>query len=172
MKINSFPPIAGEKAILLILGSMPGATSLRYQQYYAHPQNAFWRIMASLSGAGPELPYEKRLRALQEKGLALWDVIQHCVREGSLDAAIRPETEHPNDFNRFLPSHPGIRDIVFNGRKAEKSFRKNVWPDLPAEIQQRLTLATLPSTSPANARMPLRTKQALWKKYIRSKLIA
>jgi hypoxanthine-DNA glycosylase len=172
MKINSFPPIAGKKATLLILGSMPGATSLHYRQYYAHPQNAFWRIMASLSGADPELPYEKRLRALKEKGIALWDVIQHCVREGSLDADIRPATEHPNAFDRFLPSHPGISDIVFNGRKAEKSFRKHVWPDLPAEIQQRLTLATLPSTSPANARMPLRMKQSVWQTYIRPRLIA
>jgi len=99
-KIRSFPPVATSEARVLILGSMPGIASLTAGQYYAHPRNAFWRIMGKLVGAGPENPYDERLRILKKGGIALWDVLDSCVRPGSLDANISNET--PNDFAIFL----------------------------------------------------------------------
>jgi DNA-binding CsgD family transcriptional regulator len=75
--------------------------------------------------------------------IAIWDVLQACVREGSLDNAI--EQEVPNDFRNFLETHPNIKFIVFNGQKAAKYFNQYV------TVSNQYKLVTLPSTSPANA---------------------
>ena len=104
----------------LILGSMPGVKSLEAQQYYAHPQNRFWPMMAHL--LGEELPsaYEEKLAMLLRHHIALWDSIGSCEREGSLDSAIRDE--QGNDFAALLQEYPGIRAIYFNGGKSAQAF--------------------------------------------------
>jgi hypoxanthine-DNA glycosylase len=168
MKITSFLPIATEKSTILILGTMPGEKSLREQQYYAHPRNAFWPIMETICGAGMGLTYPERVDRLRESGIAIWDVLQHCEREGSLDADITAEI--PNDFAAFLQAHPAMTHIFFNGSKAEKSFCELVWPKLPASLHDKITLATLPSTSPANTRLSLEQKRAEWHRRIISVL--
>src|SRR4051812_2571728 len=76
--VCSFPPIESRAARVLVLGSMPGAASLRAGQYYAYRHNAFWPIMGALFGAGPEIAYEKRIAILRRAGLALWDVLASC----------------------------------------------------------------------------------------------
>lgn len=166
MKIVSFSPIVSENATVLILGSMPGETSLRRQQYYAYPRNAFWYIMGHICGASMELSYEERVRRLQKAGIALWDVVQHCEREGSLDSNIDRATEVPNDFESFLNANPNIRCIFFNGQKAAKAFQRHVWSMLSANIRDRVSLATLPSTSPAHARLSKEEKLAQWRKQV------
>ena len=90
MLLSSFPPLIAPNAAVLILGSMPGQMSLRRQQYYAHPQNHFWRIMGDLVGVPPALPYEERTRRLNDTGVALWDSLKYCERPGSLDISIVP----------------------------------------------------------------------------------
>lgn len=85
--LKSFSPIADKSAQILILGSMPGVLSLQAGEYYAHPQNAFWRIMASIFGFSAELPYESRARALKGSGVAVWDVLHACVRLPSTSPA-------------------------------------------------------------------------------------
>lgn len=170
MSITSFPAISNKKATILILGSMPGETSLRYQQYYAHSRNMFWQIMETITGIGQNLPYADRVTGLQEKGIALWDVLQQCERAGSLDANIQLETEIPNDFEGFFIAHPKLKYIFFNGRKAEKSFQKLVWPMLSKELQDRMIWATLPSTSPANARVSFADKHTTWQSQITAAL--
>ena len=67
----SFPPIGDPRASVLILGSMPGKKSLAARQYYAHPQNSFWRIMRELVGLDPEASYQERLDGLRSVGIAL-----------------------------------------------------------------------------------------------------
>src|SRR5690349_17757067 len=127
-KARSFPPLSREDARVLILGSMPGEESLRRRRYYAYPHNQFWPIMGALFGAGPELEYAQRVGALTARGIAVWDVLASCERKGSLDGNIRPETERPNDFRRFLEDHPGIRAVFFNGGKAQSAFARHVRP--------------------------------------------
>ena len=77
---------------------MPGELSLKAGQYYAHPRNAFWRIMGELFGAAPSLPYQERVAILQSVGVALWDSLTRKmlsvaapIELGSLREGVRRE---------------------------------------------------------------------------------
>lgn len=156
-RICSFPPVARPDARILILGSMPGQASLDANQYYAHPRNLFWRIMGELTGAGPDIPYDKRIDILGSKQIALWDVLQSCVREGSLDTAIQEEIV--NDFPGFLKSHRHITHIFFNGQKAFQTYQK-------CGFEFDMILTALPSTSPAHATLSFSDKLQAWSKIL------
>ena len=143
---------------MLILGSMPGKKSLEQNQYYANPQNAFWKIMGELVGAKPEIPYEERLRLLKSSGIALWDVLASCERKTSLDSHIRKESA--NDFSSFFARHPRITQVFFNGSKAEQCFRKFVQDK---QVLPPLKFCRLPSTSPAHAGMRYEDKLQAWR---------
>ena len=155
-----FKPVSRRDARVLILGTLPGAESLKQQQYYAKKQNSFWKIMGELVAATPDLPYEDRLLRLTESGIALWDVCAAAYREGSLDSAIQSPT--PNDFAGFFKTHKKIELICFNGQPAAKLFRRHVAPALP-EKALVLPRQTLPSTSPAHAGMKYQQKLSLWR---------
>ena len=157
-----FAPIAAPDARVLILGSLPGVRSLRDNEYYAQPQNAFWRIMGALIGAGPDVDYALRLERMKTHRLALWDVIRSAVRAGSMDNAIARDTIKPNDFAAFLATHAEIVHVCFNGRTAAALWKREVAPTLPAE-HARLVTSLLPSTSPAYAGMPYREKLESWR---------
>jgi hypoxanthine-DNA glycosylase len=162
VKSRGFECIARADARVLILGSLPGKVSLQRGQYYAQPQNAFWRIMGELVGASPDLPYEDRLRALNENGIALWDVCAAGHRSGSLDSAIQLSTVETNDFSRFLSAHNGIGLICFNGTKAKEIYDCKVEQD-PPSLFERIRYEVLPSTSPAHAGMSFEHKLSRWR---------
>jgi len=155
--VYSFPPVVSRNSKVLILGSMPGEVSLKAAQYYAHPRNAFWRIMGELFGAGLSLPYQERLVVLDGAGIALWDSLRACTRPGSLDSAIRDE--EANDFTALFTSFPQITHVFFNGAKSEAAFRRHVLPTLAGS--QRV-FTRLPSTSPAHAGMTFDEKVKRW----------
>jgi len=158
-RARSFPPLARADARVLILGSMPGAESLRRREYYAHPHNQFWPIMGALFGAGRELPYDERVARLLDRGVAVWDVLKHCERPGSLDSAIVRDSEVVNDFGAFFRAHPAIDAIFFNGAKSESVFRRAVaLPGRPPRCTR------LPSTSPAHAGVSRAAKLAAWRR--------
>ena len=162
--VHSFPPIESEGASVLILGSMPGVASLRAGQYYAHPQNAFWRIAGTLLGFDPASPYEVRIAAIRTAGIALWDVLKSCTREGSLDSAIVHTGAVPNDLPAFLAAHPRIRRVCFNGAKAAALYARHVLPRLAAGPDLReIHYVRLPSTSPANAALRPPAKLEAWR---------
>lgn len=158
---EGLPPIFDRQALLLILGSMPGGRSLAEQRYYAHQNNAFWPIMAACLGFDPGAPYEERTAALREAGIALWDVLASCVRQGSLDTAIESETAAANDLAPLLAACPDLKLIAFNGAAAERWFNRLVRPSLPAAAS--LPTRRLPSTSPAFAAMRFEEKCRLWR---------
>lgn len=161
-RVFSFPPVEGQDARVLILGSMPGKASLEASQYYAHPRNAFWHIMRALLPLREDASYADRTRTLIEHRIALWDVMQSCEREGSLDSDIVEHTIQPNDFDTFLTAHPCITRIYFNGAKAEQSYLRHVRPGL-SPIHHSLPHTRLPSTSPAHAAMAFEQKLEAWK---------
>jgi hypoxanthine-DNA glycosylase len=162
-RIHGLPPIGNTRARTLVLGSMPGDASLRARQYYAHPQNAFWRILGEILGIAGDartLPYDGRLRMLRDAGIALWDVLASCHRPGSLDSDIAKDSLRANDFNAFFAKHARIERVLFNGATAQVCFRRHVEPTLQAHTMQ---FHRLPSTSPANASIPYPRKLAAWR---------
>lgn len=154
---EGFAPIVGGRPRLLILGSLPGRRSLEAGQYYAHSQNAFWRIMAELCGARGD--YEARCSALIEARIAVWDVLRASDRPGSMDANIRMASARANDFQSFFARHTSLRRVAFNGRKAEQLFQRLVEPELDGGASGRLSL---PSTSPAYASLTFDEKLRIW----------
>lgn len=157
---RSFKPVINDSAKILILGSMPGVKSLEEQQYYAHPQNAFWRIMATLFKFDVHASYPERLEILQSNDVALWDVLHSCKREGSLDSNIQLETQVANDFKSLFQTYPTIRYVFFNGGKAESYFKRNIASSLTEYL---LSYQRLPSTSPAHATLSFAEKLEAWR---------
>ena len=139
-RISSFPPIISEGSKILILGSVPGVKSLEMQQYYAHPQNQFWKIIFKLFEEDFTADYQKRTEIIRKNNIALWDVIDSCEREGSLDTKIRNE-EH-NDILKILRDHPNIKAVFCNGQKSFKNLKKILGKE------SEIPIFVLPSTSP------------------------
>lgn len=140
-RISSFPPIISKDSKILILGSVPGIKSLEMQEYYAHPQNKFWRILFDLFNTEFTLDYSEKLKFLEKNKIAVWDVIDSCERAGSLDTKIKNETQ--NNVAQLLLDFPNIKTVFCNGQKSYKNVQKN-W------IENTIILIlALPSTSPA-----------------------
>ncbi|MGN0949548.1 MAG: DNA-deoxyinosine glycosylase [Mitsuokella sp.] len=154
-------PNIDKNCTVLVLGSMPGIKSLEEQQYYAHPQNRFWLMMAHLLQEKLPSVYEEKLAMLLRHHIALWDSIGSCEREGSLDSAIHDEKG--NDFSALLREYPKIRTICFNGGKSAQTFKR-----YNKELLKRedLTFHAMPSTSPANARWRLPMLEETWGKVL------
>ena len=141
----------------MILGTMPSVASLEEAFYYAHPRNAFWPIMQRLLGEQLVTNKEKA-QALKVHGIFLWDVLQGCERKGSLDSAIKnPQANH---FEAVFKQFPSLNAVAFNGQAAEKLFKQHVLKK--QVLPDNLTFVSLPSTSPANARLSLEDKVLLW----------
>ena len=138
--LTGFQPVLPENPKILILGSMPSVVSLEKSEYYGFPHNRFWKIMSSYSHTVFE-SYDDKLNFLNNKGIALWDVIYSCERVGSLDSKIRNVT--CNSIDELLSEYPSITHIVCNGKKAYTLLLK-YFPSLDVEV------LSLGSTSNAN----------------------
>jgi hypoxanthine-DNA glycosylase len=160
MQIDSLDPVLDSRSRVLILGSMPGRVSLLAGEYYAHPRNLFWHLMEELLRVGRAAPYARRIAQLLARRVGLWDVLKTCTRASSLDADIVASSMVANDFSRLFAEYPQIRVVCFNGGKAAASFRRHVLPDL--RFSKDIVFHALPSTSPANASIPLAKKRAAW----------
>lgn len=153
-RLTGLPPVVDRRARVLILGSFPSAASLAAGQYYAHPQNQFWRVLGAVIGQPlTDMPYAVRLATVLAAGIAIWDIYASCERPGSLDSAIRDAVV--NDFAALEKSAPALRRICFNGRTAARRLR-----EMEALGYQAVVL---PSTSPAHAGMTFEEKLARWR---------
>ncbi|MDR0958206.1 MAG: DNA-deoxyinosine glycosylase [Clostridiales bacterium] len=153
----SFPPLASSESKILILGSLPGDESIKQQQYYAHKNNAFWRLIYRIFGDEPDADYTKRCKYLLQHKLALWDVCKSAQRALSADSKITDVS--PNEIDSLLCDCPNIEKILLNGHKAEKEFYRYFKKiSVPAVY--------VPSTSPAFASMTFEEKLIAWQNEI------
>lgn len=170
-RLHGLAPLVNRHTRVLVLGSFPGAASLAAQAYYGHPRNHFWPIMADLfdglwasdafydgsvcyqkSKSGMPLDYARRCAWLLGHGVGLWDVYASCLRQGSLDTAIRQPVV--NDFGRILAACPNLQLIAHNGGESFKHARHTQALGVP--------VVKLPSSSPANASWSFERKKAAW----------
>lgn len=159
-RINSFSAISDINAKILILGSVPGVKSLEAGQFYAHPQNQFWKFMFKMFDEEYTTDYEKKKKLIIKNKIALWDVLYECEREGSMDANIKNASV--NDIEGFLAVYKNVRHIYCNGKTAYKYFKKYIKTDVECIL--------LPSTSPANAMLKFEDKYAIWRDNIKEGL--
>jgi TDG/mug DNA glycosylase family protein len=152
--LRGLSPVIDQHTAILILGSFPGEASLQAQQYYAHPRNQFWRLLSTvLTEDLLELAYPARLNRLLARRIGLWDVLDACNREGSLDSAIR--NAQKNDFSVLKHRCPALVKVCFNGKTSGKFAA-----DFSAAGFQTLIL---PSSSPANAQLSFDEKLRIWR---------
>ena len=154
MICRSFEPIYTPQARILIVGSMPSVKTLEQAQYYAHPRNAFWRILFDIFSEPLTLDYERKKALIRGHGLALWDAAAICEREGSLDSDMHDVVY--NDFSTLYEVCTDIRTVLCNGATAHSLFLKSGYAGERRVVR-------MPSTSPAYT-LPYEKKLALWKK--------
>jgi hypoxanthine-DNA glycosylase len=165
---KGFQPIVNTDAKILILGSMPSEVSIQKQEYYGHPRNTFWPIMLAMFAEKGERVYDysQRKKILINNKVAVWDVLQSCHREGSLDAAIKMKSIRINNFSHFFSTFKSIQNVFFNGSKAETIFIKHVLPTMQEQFDT-IQYKKLPSTSPAYATISVKQKTEVWGKEIK-----
>ncbi|KPH15117.1 DNA-deoxyinosine glycosylase [Chryseobacterium sp. ERMR1:04] len=153
-RISSFPPFIDDQSKILILGSIPGVKSLEKQQYYAHPQNKFWKIIFELFSEEVTENYPERVATLTKHHIAIWDVIDSCERKGSLDSEIK--NEEANQIGELLEQYPNVKAIFCNGGKSYKNLQKILGKNY------KLPIILLPSTSPLHT-VSFEKKYEEWK---------
>lgn len=148
---KGLPAFNIKNAKIVILGTFPGELSLCAKEYYSDSRNQFWQLLGITA-----TDYKAKMKALEEKGIALWDVIASCERDGSADKNIK--NMKYNDLSLLKG-----KTVLFNGKKAYNIF-------LTAKKQQNIELnvtdkCVLPSSSAALA-VTLKDKKRQWDKII------
>ena len=151
--IHNIPPEYDSDSQILILGSFPSKKSRESQFFYGHPQNRFWKMLASIFHDSVPQTVEEKKSFLHLHHIALWDVIASCEISGSADSSIRNVV--PNHIERIL-LNADIRKIIVNGKTAQKYYQKYLYPRIKREA------ICLPSTSPANASKSLDDLINIW----------
>jgi hypoxanthine-DNA glycosylase len=157
---KAFKPIVNTTSKILILGTMPGEKSLELQEYYGNRGNQFWKLLFTLFGLELSHDYYDKIQLLKDRNIALWDVLQYCEREGSLDSNIKNEL--PNNFDVFYEQYPNIKQVFFSSKNAAAYYDKYVGR------QQHIDYDVLPSPSGANATKSFTEKLEIWKDKILS----
>ena len=163
-RLEGLPPVVDARTRVLVLGSFPGVRSLQRQQYYAHPQNQFWKFLHALWPLAPwpaDGDYAGRCDCALGLGLGLWDVYAACEREGSLDSAIRNPVL--NDFPGLLVQCPRLSGIAHNGGESHRHARAVEQSLTRVGLHGPVTLHKLPSSSPANATWNFERKLGAWR---------
>lgn len=155
---TSFSPISNSETKVLILGTLPGDRSLQLGEYFAHPRNRFWKIIAAITHNPVPQNYNQKLELLHQTGIGVWNVLHSASRKGSLDSAIQDEV--PNDITGFITQHKYLKVIGFDGLKAEALYNKYF------TRKNDIKYVSLPACSPANARFNLTALCNRWQEIL------
>ena len=154
LAFHPFEPFIPVDAEVLILGSFPSIKSFEDNFYYAHLQNQFWRLLAAVYDEAIPKSIEEKKNFLQKHKIALWDMVQSCERENSLDSNLK--NIKVNDIEGFLDKHATIQKICFTGKTSQKIYDKNFSHlDIPTYY--------LPSSSPAYRAMKFDEKVEVYR---------
>jgi len=151
--IHPFQPIVYKESKILILGSFPSIDSFDKSFYYAHPRNQFWKILSALFNY-PVNNRDQKMWLLKIAHIALWDMVQSCNRDSSLDSSL--EEIEVNNIAGFLEEHPSIKKVAFTGRLAEQLFKYHF-------DYLEIDTVYLPSPSSAYAKISLENKMVIYK---------
>ncbi len=157
--IHPFKPILFPDTKILILGTFPSLDSFKYDFYYAHKRNQFWKILSEIY----EMPVEtneQKIALLKKAKIGLYDIVASCERENSSDANLKNCIL--TDIPAILKLYPSIELIAFTGQKAAKLYQKE-FKELDIDT------IVLPSPSPAYAAMPYETKKAIYENTLLSR---
>jgi len=150
---HPFKPLVFKDSEVLILGSFPSIDSFDKAFYYAHPRNQFWKILSSITSY-PINNRDQKIWLLKVAKIALWDMVQSCSRDNSLDSSL--EEIEVNNLAEFLEAYPSIKKVAFTGRLAEKLFKLHF-------DHVEIETVYLPSPSSAYAKISLEQKIAVYK---------
>ena len=156
---HPFPPLYDKDSKVLILGSFPSVKSREMKFFYGHPQNRFWKAIASIFDQENPTSIEEKKKLILDNHLALWDVIAECEISGSSDASIK--NAKANDLSEIIKNSK-IQKIIVNGKTAERLYIKYIEP------VTGIKAVVLPSTSPANAVWSLERLVDVWKSEIKN----
>ena len=128
---------------------------------------------------GPPGRHEALAEAAVRSGIAVWDVLAEVHVKGRKTKKAKGEPSPPNEIMDMLCRVQSIRKICFIGAKAKAAFVKHfgghldgdkmtvansaVDEGVPCESFREIQLIVLPSSSRANARVPMAEKVRAWK---------
>ena len=156
---HEFPALFDANSEVLLLGSIPSPKSREQGFYYGHPQNRFWKILASVLNEPLPATIDEKKSMLLKHHIALWDVLDSCTIIGASDTSI--EDVVPNDIATLL-AKTKIKRIFCTGATAHKLYEKY------CEASTRIKAVKLPSTSPANCAFKFEALVEAYKEVTRS----
>jgi hypoxanthine-DNA glycosylase len=129
-RCNCLPPLISDSSHTIILGTFPSKESLRNREYYANPKNHFWDFMFRIFDPGwnyfdlvqGNKAYSEKTELISKNGIALWDVIESCIRFDNRDSSIKGEVT--NDIEALLMQNRQIKRLIFTS-KAFDYYKKN-----------------------------------------------
>jgi TDG/mug DNA glycosylase family protein len=148
---------------LLFVGINPGLRSAAAGHYYANPQNPFWRFLHEAGLTPVQLRPDEDARML-DFGYGLTDMVKR-PSQGAADLRAHDFARNKSRLRRIVVTY-NPRAVCFNSKTAfEGYFGKSTSSGFgPQQVTlEQVPVFVLPSTSPANAAIPLDVKRSYFK---------
>lgn len=164
-RIYGFKPVVFNDSEVVLLGTLPGASSLQKGFYYADESNYFWEFFSEYAGCDKPESLDDVENILKKLKVAVWDVYESAIREDEEQKATSKDSDIElvewNDIPKFLNEYPNIKRVGVLGKKAYEDFVRK-FPDIKQVVY-------LPSTSGSNGAQwggkPIDKNRVGWKNF-------